>query len=560
MEGRRGNRGVVLLRILDLRAAALLAAALLGLALAVALAACGGSTGSKASAPSPTPKRGGTCNYPLASDPTLDPSSWQTGDGGLAVLHEVQEGLVRYDEQPDGTLKTVPCLAESWSGNADATVWTVELRHGVVFQAPVSREVTAADVVADLRYIADPAHLSDVSWVGLRPVRGTDENGSASPDQLGVQALDRYTVRFTLKHPYSEFPDTLGGQAFWVWPADYLRKVGLKAYEQHPVGTGPYQFLRRVPGKFIDLTRNQRWWDTSGGPYIDTIHYELFDSVPAMTLAFQKGAVDWTPVRQGQVVASRSLPQVKSGDWRIEIVPQLAFRYMWVNMKDPVLGGTQGPALRQALTYGCDRQAVIDAVSDGTDVLPTGLVPPGVPGSGDVQQPYPYDPAKAKMLLKSIGPVTLRLAYPIGQEQEASARSLVSSYAKIGITIKAKGMEFDRDAAYVYAGKAQLFFGGWVADYPSMDDFLYPLFETHGGAYPTSYSDHEVDALLAKARMTTDPQARVQRYAEAERLILADAPAIPLYAFADARLLNGRVANVRFNSMGCADLWRAWVR
>ena len=54
-------------------------------------------------------------------------------------------------------MKTVPCLAESWSGNSDATVWTFKLRRGVMFQAPVSREVTAADVVADLRYLADPA-------------------------------------------------------------------------------------------------------------------------------------------------------------------------------------------------------------------------------------------------------------------------------------------------------------------------------------------------------------------------------------------------------------------
>ncbi len=385
----------------------LLAVLLAALLPAVALAACGGSTGGAANnGSSPAAKQGGTYNYPLSYDPNLDPSLTQWGDGGLAVLHEVQEGLVRYEEQPDGTLKTVPCVAESWRGNADATVWTVKLRRGVMFQAPVSREVTAADVVADLRYIADPAHKCEVSYY-LAPIKGADENGNASPGSLGVEALDRYTVRFTLRYPFSEFPDTLGGQAFWVWPVDYLRKVGLKAYEQHPVGTGPYTFLRRVPGTSIDLTRNQQWWDTSGGAYIDTIHYEVFGSVPAMTLAFQKGTIDWTTVPQGQVAVSRSLPQVKSGGWRVEIAPQLGFRYLFVNMKDPVVGGTRGLALRQALTYGCDRQAASDATSGGIFRPPTGLVPPGVPGSGDVRQPYPYDPAKATELLKGIGPVTL---------------------------------------------------------------------------------------------------------------------------------------------------------
>jgi oligopeptide transport system substrate-binding protein len=550
MRGRQDSRRV-LLRLVAL----LLVAASSGLA----LAACGSSTSSLGNASGQTPKPGGTYDYPISREPVFDPALTQWGDSGLAVLHELYEGLARYELQPDGTMQTVPCLAESWSGNADATVWTVRLRRGVMFQAPVSREVTAADVVAALRYIADPAHKCDFSWVGLRPIKGTDGNGYARPNQLGVEALDRYTVRFTLRYPYSEFPDTFGEQAFWVWPVDHLRKVGLKAYVQHPVGTGPYKFLRRAPGTSIDVVRNREWWDTSGGPYIDTIHYEVFGSVPSMSLAFQKGMIDWTQLPVGQVAASRSLPQVKSGRWRVEIVPQPGFGYLFVNMKDPVVGGSHGLALRQALTYGCDRQAVSDAASGGVFPLATGLVPPGVPGSRDVQEPYPYDPAKAKELLRGIGPVTLELAYPFAEQHLAPAKSLASSYAKIGITIKTKGIGAGYED-YIYGGKAQLFFGGWLADYPSMDNFLYPLFESHSEVYPISYSDHEVDRLLAEARRTTDRQARVRRYAEAERLILADAPAIPLYVFADALLLNSRVANVHFNSMFCADLWRAWVR
>ena len=231
------------------------------------------------------------------------------------MLHQIYEGLVRCEEQPDGTLKTVPCLAASWNANADATVWTFKLRRGVMFQAPVSREVTAADVVADLRYMADPANDSWISYM-LFAIKGVGADGYARPKQLGVKALDRYTVRFTLQYPFSEFADTLGNPAFWVWPLDHLRKVGPKAYGQHPVGTGPYQFQRRVAGESIDLVRNPGWWDTSGGPYIDTIHYEVFSSVSSMTLAFQKGLIDWTSLPRGQVPASRSLPQVTSGQWR----------------------------------------------------------------------------------------------------------------------------------------------------------------------------------------------------------------------------------------------------
>ena len=171
MGGRQVSRHVWLLLVLALFLAALVAAAAAG---------CGGTASSSASsASSGTPKQGGTYNYPLAIGPApFDPGGLQM-DGG-AVLHQVYEGLVRYEQQPDGSMKTAPCLAETWSANADATVWTVRLRRGVMFQAPVSREVTAADVVADLRYIADPARKSPIAYM-LVGIAGTDANGWAKP-------------------------------------------------------------------------------------------------------------------------------------------------------------------------------------------------------------------------------------------------------------------------------------------------------------------------------------------------------------------------------------------
>ena len=203
-----------------------------------------------------------------------------------------------------------------------------------------------------------------------------------------------------------------------------------------------------------------------------------------MMLAFQKGMIDWTLLPVGQVAASHSLPQVKSRLWQVVTTPNLSLRYLCFNWKDPLVGGTQGLRLRQALAYGCDRRAISDASSGGV-FLPatTGVVPPGVPGSRDVQGPYPYDPAKAKELIDGIGPVTLRLAYPIGQQQQATVRILTASYAKIGITIKARGIDFNNYVRYVYAGKAQAYLAGWIADYPSMDNFLYPLFESSQSPY-----------------------------------------------------------------------------
>jgi oligopeptide transport system substrate-binding protein len=567
MGGRRGgSQGSHPVRVLlahSPRALALIVAALLAFPLLCIATGCTHSTADDAGAAgSQAPRSGGTYNYPLALDPGSFDLTLAQGSEGCAVLHEIYEGLVRWEKQPDGTMETVPCLAESWSGNADATVWTFHLRRGVMFQAPVSREVTAADVITDLRYLADPAHDAQTSYM-YAPIAGTDEDGRTDPSSLGVMVVDRYTVRFRLKYPFSEFPDTLGHQSFWVWPADRLREVGRKAYARHPVGTGPYVFMKSVPGESVDLVRNDAWWDTSGGPYIDTLHYEVSSSVTAMMLEFQEGRVDWTLLPVGQVAASRTLPQVVDGRWKVEITPSLGLRYLLVNWNDPVVGGAQGRTLRQALAYGCDRRAVSNASSGGV-FLPaaTGLVPPGVPGAHEVQGPYFYDPGKARELADGVTPVTLRLSYLTGPQQEATVRSLKEGYAKLGITIKARAFDLEKAIAYLLAGKAQLFLSGWIADYPSMDDFLYPTFES--GSSPTSfftcYSNPAVDAVLGRARATADPEARVQAYVEAERMILEDSPAVPLIVFGDARLMDNRAANVRFNSIGWVDLWRAWIR
>ncbi len=543
-------------------AGVLFAVLLVAASLVATMASCGSTSGG-AKAASPSPKKGGTYNYPLEADPRpFYPALYATSP---EVSHELYEGLVRWEEQPGGTLKTVPCLAESWSANADASVWTVRLRRGVMFQAPVSREVTAADVIADLRYLADPANRAEIAYQ-LVALKGTGKDGFADPASLEVKALDRYTVRFALKDPFSEFPDTLGEQAYWVWPKDYLQKVGLEAYGQHPVGTGPYQFRRWVTGKSLDLVPNPGWWDTSGGPYIDTIHYAILGNIPSTLFAFQKGLVDQTVLAQGQVPATRSLPQVKSGQWKVESSPLLILTYLCLDMKDPVLGGTPGLALRQALTYGCDRRS-IPRYSEGVALPPSGIVAPGVPGSDIAQEPYPYDPVKARALLKQIGPITLDLIYPReqggqGYRAQDIPQPLAASYAKVGITIKLRGLSQERFWPLWGEGKTQMVLMGWAADYPSMDNFLY-LFESHNSGSSglgTFYSNPKVDALLAKARATPDQATRVQRYADAEKIIMADAPVVPLYVHAACRLLNSRVANVSFNSMGWADMWRAWVK
>jgi len=561
-----GSRSAATRRRAQHLAAFLLCAVLALAGCACLLAGCSSSSSATGTAGSPSPSGsthpGGTYNFPLDYTPmSLTPFGDQTG--GNQVQHQIFEGLVAYATRSDGTLVVAPALAQSWSANADATVWTFKLRRGVRFQAPVGREVTAQDVVADFRYGTDRANHAYVSYM-YQPIAGTDADGYAPSGHLGVQALDRYTVRFALKQPFASFPDTLGNPFAWVWPVDYLRRVGRARFEDQPVGTGPFLLSRWVRGQSIDLVRNPDWWDAaSGQPYVDRIHFRIFPSVSAELQAFQSGLVDYTWVPQGQVAASRTLPQVRGGSWSAQTAPILALTYLAFNMDDPVLGGKQGLPLRRAMSYLCDRQAMIEASSEGTFRLPTGLVPSILPGWQENMLPQTYDPATAAALYKQAGSPRLRLVAFDAPWFRPAARRLEASCAAAGIALSVRLLSWDDYLAmFTSSGGPPMHLTGWIADYPAADNFLYDVFSSRGstGSLGTAYSDPAVDRLLAQARSTADPARRLGLNQRAAHEIIADLPVVPLFEFTDYRLTSNRIGGFRENGMSWVDMWELWVR
>ena len=527
------------------------------------------SSGAGASAsPSATPRPGGTYNYPMDYDvSTLLPFRAFELDTSEMVAHEIYEGLVAYETRADGSVVTVPCLAQSWSANADATAWTLRLRRGVRFQAPVDREVTAADVVADYRFAADPRNKAVVAYM-YAIIAGTDDKGLVTPagvNAFGVQALDRYTVRFTLKEPYAAFPETLGTASAWIWPVDYLRRVGRARFEQAPVGTGPFMLSRRVPGQYIDLARNPDWWNApSGQPYLETVHFQVFTSVTSRLQAFQQGLIDYTWVPEGQVTASRSLPQVTSGAWEPRSLPTLAMRYVGFNMNDPVVGSARGLPIRQAIASVVDRAVLVAAVYDGVSIPQVGLVPPVLAGWNEDKPTPPYDPGEAAQLYRAAGSPALQITC-LSDLREAvdTAQWLSSACAAAGISLKVRPLSYEKFLA-LWGTKRMpaVFLSGWLADYPSADNFLYDMYVSSQSpsSSGTSYSDKDVDRLLSLARSTADPGRRYELNRRAAAEIMAELPVIPLIEFADYRLLSTRLAGFSVNPLYGVDMWKLWVK
>ena len=509
------------------------------------LAACG-SSGSSSSSGSPsaagTPKAGGTYNYPLASDPVaIDPVTAYE-DQGMQVEYQVFQGLVVGDVDAQGNLVAKPQLAESWD-TTDNQTYTFHLKQGVMFAPPVSREVTAQDFVDSWNYVTNPKNQSPVSYI-LAPIKGVESSGYQSDVQkgvTGVKALDKYTLRVTLQYPFADFINSLMHPVSWVMPVDYLNKVGYKAFSQKPVGTGPYMVQSWTHKRSVELVKNPELLgqDAMRATWtISTCRSSSATSSP-MWLAFQKGDLDYSYVPSGQIRAAQNMPQVKSGEWAAKGWPQITTVYIGFNMKDKLVGGSQGLTIRKAMYYASDAQSVINIMHEGQAVPATGIIPPGHARVGRRPEPLQAEPARpgeADPGQHDGADAQLLVQHGRGQPEDAE---IAAGRLEAGRDQRQpRNFEWATFLDKVSKGQGQVYRQGWIADYPSLDNFLYPLFQSQQPPYSNMcfYNNPKFDDMLAQARGTADAQQRYDLYHQAEKLLLTDAPVIPLVLLRDFRV------------------------
>jgi len=548
------------------RLVVLLAAAALLVVGAAALASCAsGSSDGAGTSDEETPQPGGTFTFPLPGEPvSIEPLNAQDSSG-LQVAHQVFQGLTRWVLNDDGVLVTEPDIAETWE-SADGQTWIFHLKPGVTFQAPVSRPVTAQDFVDSWTRVTDPQNQSYVAYI-LAPIEGCDDRGyQTDPGQglTGVQAIDDQTLQVTLRYPFADFPATLGHPVAAVTPVEYIDQVGAKAFAKRPVGTGPYAVESWRRGKQITLLKSPTYWDAEQPAWVDEVDLPIYDDVETMWAAFEAGELDTSQAPTDQVQAITASSEVAGGTWTAGSWPAAALYFVGMNMTDPTLGPSLD--LRNAISQSADAQAVVDDVSQGVAEVAGGYVTPGIPGYEAGQNPYPYNPKSAASLVTSLGGApALDYWYDTSEDNRQVAETLVAGWGLAGLTVDATDYEWgtflDKLSRGDEGSGSQLFRVAWIAEYPAMDAFLYPLFQSDQsptGSY-TFYSNVGVDELLQKARATMDARQRYNLYEQAEKLILADMPAAPLYFYRYYRVVTARVHGFAVDPMGTTDMRTVWV-
>lgn len=545
----------------------LLAAAALLVVGAAALGACasGASDGDTVNDEG-TPKPGGTFTFPLSGEPvSIEPLNAQDSSG-LQVAHQVFQGLTRWVRNDDGVLVTEPDIAESWESK-DAQTWIFHLKKGVTFQAPVNRQVTAQDFADSWERVTDPENQSYVAYI-LAAIEGCDDRGYQTDlvqGLPGVEVIDDYTLQVTLRYPFADFPTVLGHPVAAVVPVDYVDRVGAKAFARRPVGTGPYAVASWRHGHQITLTKNPMFWDVAHLGWVDNVDMPIYGDVDDMWAAFRSGELDCSQVPQDLVAAVTDGAEVAGGTWKAGSWPAAALYFVGMNMSDPALGSNVD--LRKAICQSANAKAVVDDVCQGVAEVAGGYVPRGIPGHKTSQNPYHFDQKNAASLVTAMNGSAPPLTYwyDASAEHRRIAETLAAGWNLAGLTVVSSeydwGAYVDRISRRDGESGSQLFRVAWIANYPAMDAFLVPLFQSDQsptGSY-TSYADKGVDEVLREARATMDAPQRYNLYAQAEKLILSQMPAAPLYFYRYFRVATARVHGFAVDPMGTTDMRTIWV-
>ncbi|WP_423192031.1 glutathione ABC transporter substrate-binding protein GsiB [Cupriavidus sp. H18C2] len=438
---------------------------------------------------------------------TLDP--YDANDTlSQAATKSFYQGLFGFDKD----MKPVNVLAESYDVSKDGLVYTFKLKKNIKFHDGTTFDATA--VKANLDRVTDPAN---------KLKRYTLFNRVAK-----TEVVDPYTARVTLKEQFSPFINVLAHPSAVMISPTALKKYG-KEIAFHPVGTGPFEFVEWKQTDYLKGKKFAGYWKT-GYPKIDTITWKPVVDNNTRSAVMQTGEADFAfsiPFEQAAVL--KASPKVDLVD-----APSIIQRYLSLNtMVKPF----NDPKVRQAINYAINKEALVKVAFAGHAVPAEGVVPPGV-DYAEKLGPWPYNPAKARELLKEAG-------YPNGFEttlwsayNHTTAQKLIQfvqqQLQQVGIKAQVQALEAGQRVERVESVQkpeeagVRMYYVGWSSSTGESDWALRPLLASESmppkllnTAY---YKNDQVDADIAGALRTTDRAEKARLYKDAQERIWKDAP------------------------------------
>ena len=507
------------------------------LALGLGLAACGGSDegGSSPTAGAGEPVKGGTLTVTFQGEPTeLDPAiAWEIESWSIERL-TYQTFLNYASEAGEPGTQLVPELAtevptaENGGISPDGKVYTFQLKKGVLFGQPVSREVTAADFKYSFeRMMVEPLAPATFFYTGI--VGAQDFIDGKAKEISGYKVVDDYTVQITLEKPDGSFLLAMTMPFTSVLPEEWVKEVG-KDIKRKPLGTGPYVITDWTPGQSITAVRNENWTGDAN-QWVTDMKFVFSSNPGTALLKLERGEVD---VLGDSIPAADYVRTKNDPTWGNYVIdaPQIAWYYVFMNVLEKPFDDVK---VRQAMNYAIDTPRIQKLLAGQSTPL-NQIYPDGMPGYQADAQFYTYDPEKAKSLLAEAGLAngfkTTFYAHNVDPFPKL-AQSIQADLKAVGIDASIKLMDRATYWDFIALKKSHAGIGlsDWYQDFPDPSDWVGPLFTNpiDGGANSSFYENPEVNKLYAESNSELDPAKRISMFEQMQDIIMADAPAAPLY-------------------------------
>jgi len=574
-------------------------------AAAIVFAACGGSaTPSPSAAPSQqaapsaaaasaapsaspsaaagTPVNGGNLVVALQGDMAYADPSLVSDGNSLYVMTQVVEGLVGL--APGTISQVIPVLAASLpTVSADGKTYTFTLRTGVTFHDGTPFNAAAVKFNYD-RWKAFPkgdlqdnAYYYGVVFGGF----GADSN------IVSVDAPNDTTVVMTLKTPQSNFLLAQTLQVFGIQSPTALQAAKAdttplsnnnyaQGKGQSMVGTGPFMFKEWVPGDHVTVVKYPNYWDTANAAHLDQITFKPFGDQTATLQALQSGGVDLAFAISSADIATAQ----GAGLTIIDRGPSCNLGYLGMNQAlQPKSGGAATPTIyanknvRMAVAQALNKQGYIDALYGGQGKVADSFMPPSTIGYKAENLPtYDVTKAKAALAAANLTPAQLKIdlyypsnvSRPYMPDPKNEAQAVAQDLTAIGFTVSLKTIDWH--AGYyntANTGQLALYLLGWTCDWAGADNFLVAAFFGYSGGQPAKafgYKNDQMNSLFGQALAATSVDAANPLWGQAEDLIAADMPMVPIVNSTPPGAFNPKVHGFVGASNGTEHFNSVWIQ
>lgn len=482
---------------------------------------------------------GGTLNMRNTMEPTSLNTLLATYAYDFTPINAMIECLYRDDEND----VPQPAGAETVDISDDKLVYTFHLREDATWSN--GDPVVATDYEFAWQQALNPEVASDYAYM-LYFIHNAEPyfNGKVEWSEVGVKVIDDYTLEVTLDNPLPYATDLFAFPTLAPINQKFYEEVGADKYAtdaEYFCCNGMYELTEWSHNSQIVFQKREDYWNADAvGP--DEIVYKIITDSQAGLNSYLSREIDYTDLDSGEVVQ-----QAEAAGFEVGVKPARSSYYLIVNTEDEFMSNQN---LRLALAYSIDKQALVDTVYQNDNQPMTSFTPPAImgandssfqealvaergemyPGSGDLEKAQEYLQAALEELGCTVDELNLSIDCADDSLRRNCATFLQEQWRQnLGIeNITVNSMQTKQVSANRQSGDYCMSLGGWSPDYNDAINFL-DLWVTDGGNNDSFWSNEEYDNLIAQATAEADEEVRQQYLFDAEEILAAEMPIIPLY-------------------------------